>query len=175
MLTRFVHFIFSACVLTKCSTFAFVAFLLHSNTCFPNMPVNSSICWIIHVTGIYKEVATLLEHQKHNSQEIWWQVVIAISLLVHIFNCRLRMQNFSFIQIAFLFICCYWRWFTAWVYYRFKDIFQEVYEERWRQKFEEHSIWFVLMFMSQIVLNLLMNYIYTLMVETCVTSGTSIG
>ncbi|KAG5039255.1 hypothetical protein JHK82_011414 [Glycine max] len=25
---------------------------------------------------------------------------------------------------------------------RFKDIFQEVYEERWRQKFEEHSIWY---------------------------------
>ncbi|KAL1356411.1 hypothetical protein AAHE18_05G183100 [Arachis hypogaea] len=25
---------------------------------------------------------------------------------------------------------------------RFKDIFQEVYEERWKQKFEEHSIWY---------------------------------
>ncbi|KAF5198995.1 Isocitrate dehydrogenase [NADP], partial [Thalictrum thalictroides] len=25
---------------------------------------------------------------------------------------------------------------------RFKDIFQEVYEEKWRQKFEEHSIWY---------------------------------
>ncbi|KDO55218.1 hypothetical protein CISIN_1g0090411mg, partial [Citrus sinensis] len=25
---------------------------------------------------------------------------------------------------------------------RFKDIFQQVYEERWRQKFEEHSIWY---------------------------------
>ncbi|KAH9790815.1 isocitrate dehydrogenase (NADP) [Citrus sinensis] len=27
-------------------------------------------------------------------------------------------------------------------YDRFKDIFQQVYEERWRQKFEEHSIWY---------------------------------
>ncbi|XP_048230526.1 isocitrate dehydrogenase [NADP], chloroplastic/mitochondrial [Ricinus communis] len=25
---------------------------------------------------------------------------------------------------------------------RFKDIFQEVYEEKWKQKFEEHSIWY---------------------------------
>ncbi|KAI4350666.1 hypothetical protein L6164_005099 [Bauhinia variegata] len=25
---------------------------------------------------------------------------------------------------------------------RFKDIFQEVYEERWKHKFEEHSIWY---------------------------------
>ncbi|KAH6830476.1 Isocitrate/isopropylmalate dehydrogenase family protein [Perilla frutescens var. hirtella] len=25
---------------------------------------------------------------------------------------------------------------------RFKDIFQEVYEENWKQKFEEHSIWY---------------------------------
>ncbi|WVZ14590.1 hypothetical protein V8G54_012156 [Vigna mungo] len=25
---------------------------------------------------------------------------------------------------------------------RFKDIFQEVYEERWKMKFEEHSIWY---------------------------------
>ncbi|KAK4409935.1 Isocitrate dehydrogenase [NADP], chloroplastic/mitochondrial [Sesamum angolense] len=25
---------------------------------------------------------------------------------------------------------------------RFKDIFQEVYEERWKKKFEEHSIWY---------------------------------
>lgn len=29
--------------------------------------------------------------------------------------------------------------------YRFKDIFQEVYEEKWKQKFEEQSIWFVLL------------------------------
>lgn len=27
--------------------------------------------------------------------------------------------------------------------HRFKDIFQEVYEEKWKQQFEEHSIWFV--------------------------------
>ncbi|KAG5534899.1 hypothetical protein RHGRI_022873 [Rhododendron griersonianum] len=26
--------------------------------------------------------------------------------------------------------------------YRFKDIFQEIYEEKWKQKFEEHSIWY---------------------------------
>lgn len=26
---------------------------------------------------------------------------------------------------------------------RFKDIFQEVYEEKWKQQFEEHSIWLV--------------------------------
>ncbi|KAE9466468.1 hypothetical protein C3L33_01614, partial [Rhododendron williamsianum] len=25
---------------------------------------------------------------------------------------------------------------------RFKDIFQEIYEEKWKQKFEEHSIWY---------------------------------
>ena len=30
--------------------------------------------------------------------------------------------------------------------YRFKDIFQEVYEENWKEKFEENSIWFVLIY-----------------------------
>ena len=30
--------------------------------------------------------------------------------------------------------------------YRFKDIFQEVYEESWKEKFEENSIWFVLIY-----------------------------
>jgi hypothetical protein len=29
---------------------------------------------------------------------------------------------------------------------RFKDIFQEVYEENWKEKFEENSIWFVLIY-----------------------------
>ncbi|CAN1320686.1 Isocitrate dehydrogenase [NADP], chloroplastic/mitochondrial [Linum perenne] len=27
-------------------------------------------------------------------------------------------------------------------YFRFKDIFQDVYEQKWREKFEEHSIWY---------------------------------
>lgn len=31
---------------------------------------------------------------------------------------------------------------------RFKDIFQEVYEENWKQKFEEHSIWLVCVYIE---------------------------
>lgn len=37
---------------------------------------------------------------------------------------------------------------------RFKDIFQEVYEEEWKQKFEEQSIWLARIH-HQIVTNLL--------------------
>lgn len=32
----------------------------------------------------------------------------------------------------------YWEW----GHFRFKDIFQEVYEEKWKAKFEEHSLWY---------------------------------
>lgn len=32
--------------------------------------------------------------------------------------------------------------FTDKLFHRFKDIFQEVYEEKWKQKFEENSIWY---------------------------------
>lgn len=39
-----------------------------------NLLVNSSICWIINVNGIFKEMASLLEYKKHNFKEIRWKV-----------------------------------------------------------------------------------------------------
>ncbi|GAB2217185.1 hypothetical protein Drorol1_Dr00000354 [Drosera rotundifolia] len=43
----------------------------------------------------------------------------------------------SSIIIDMVIIVCYYLYLR-----RFKDIFQETYEEKWKQKFEEHSIWY---------------------------------
>lgn len=41
--------------------------------------VYSGFCWVINVYGVVKKVATLFEHQKYNSEEIWWQVLLFIT------------------------------------------------------------------------------------------------
>ena len=75
------------------------------------------------------------------------------------------------LSVNLVFLCFYTKPVQSWhmqiwnELYRFKDIFQEVYEEQWKDKFEENSIWFVLIYpdfdydsFSQRTNNLYMSY-----------------
>lgn len=85
------------------------------------------VCWIINVNGTLKEMAFISEHQKYYFEEIWWEVTM----------CSFFIIQFPLILSTIFVALCY----TMCWHVRFKDIFQEVYEKNWKEKFEEHSIW----------------------------------